>query len=119
MQFSLGFARRSARWGGVFTSFAVLAAGWATAVSAAPYKGVLRMEPRAIKYYHASDTILHQESGLAIARKVPQGGERAYYGNRLTQFQFIGPAGTGGVYDALKNYKDRRNLDPKNYKYRW
>lgn len=77
------------------------------------------MEPRAIKYYHASDTILHQESGLAIARKVPQGGERAYYGNRLTQFQYIGPAGTGGVYDAFKNYKDRRNLDPKNYKYRW
>jgi hypothetical protein len=96
----------------------VLAGELTNSASAAPYKGALRMEPRAIKYYHASDTILHQESGLAVSRKIPPGGDRAYYGNRLTQFQFIGPAGTGGIYDALKNYKARRPLEEKNYKYR-
>ncbi|MBL9123100.1 MAG: hypothetical protein JNG90_05670 [Planctomycetaceae bacterium] len=118
MRFTLRVARRGARWGSVLSLVMLVGWGCETAV-AAPYKGACRMEPRAIKYYHATDTILHQESGLAAARKAPPGGERAYHGNRLTQFQFIGPAGQGGIYDALKNYKERRPLDPANYKYRW
>lgn len=119
MQFESSVVRHGARWGSVFTLFVVLASGSVDAAGAAPYKGALRLEPRAISYRYASDTFAHQESSMAALRTTREGGERAYHGNRMTQFKFIGPAGQGGIYDALKNHKDRRPLEVKNYQYRW
>jgi hypothetical protein len=119
MHFKKVVARRSARWGLVF--FLLVCAGSLsiTSASAAPYKGITRPAPRAIRYRYSDDSIAHQESSMAAVRRTKAGGAHAYYGNRLTQFQFIGPAGQGGIYDALKNHKEGRPLDAKNYQYRW
>jgi hypothetical protein len=51
-----------------------------------------------------------------VSKKHRPGGEHSYSGNRLDAFQYHGKPGSGGLYDALDDYK--RGRDPRNYQYR-
>lgn len=115
MIFTSGVARRGARWGMGLSLVVGLGFMVVDEAAAATYWP----QPRAAAYRFANDTFAHQESALAAVRRTRDGGDYAYYGNRLKQFQFIGPEGQGGIYDAMKNFKDRRPLQVKNYQYRW
>lgn len=74
--------------------------------------------PRVIRYDVEKDTFLHQYSSLSMVSKNRPGGETAYSGSRLNQFQFHGKPGHRGIYDALNEYQRRLNHDPRGYEYR-
>lgn len=114
-------ARHRARWGIGFSLLTVSLVAWPAAAPAtvAPYKGTLRVPPRAIRYRFADDTFAHQLSAFSMVRATRVGGDLAYTGSRLTQFHYIGPPGQGGMYEAMLQFKARRPLDPKNYQYRF
>ena len=77
----------------------------------------LQPGPRVIGYDAEKDAVIHQDSVLSIvSKKHRPGGEHSYSGNRLNSFQYRGRPGTGGLYDALDDYK--RGRDPRNYQYR-
>jgi hypothetical protein len=77
----------------------------------------LQPGPRVIRYDAEKDVIIHQDSVLSmVSKKHRPGGEHSYSGNRLEAFQYRGKRGTGGLYDALEDYKNK--LDPRNYQYR-
>ncbi len=113
-------ARRSARWGMVFSALVTfLMFGWAeSALAGGAYKGELRIPPRAIRYRYDDDSFAHQESAVSMVSRSRNGGDHCYTGNRLTQFTYVGPPGKGGMYEAMKDHKAQRPLDPKNYQYR-
>lgn len=73
---------------------------------------VFRYDPDTDKFYHfrsVTNPIFRRRSG----------GEISYYGNRLTQYRYLGPREQSGIYGALDDYKSRMKLDPSNYKYHW
>ncbi|HWB09193.1 MAG TPA: hypothetical protein VG826_08215 [Pirellulales bacterium] len=72
--------------------------------------------PRVVGYDLEKDVLLHQSSVISGTVSRRPGGEHAYSGNRLEAFQYHGKPGTGGIYDALEDYKNR--LNPQNYRYR-
>jgi hypothetical protein len=72
--------------------------------------------PRVVRYDLEKDALIHQSSVLTGSLHRRPGGEHAYSGNRLEAFQYHGKPGTGGLYDALEDYKNR--LDSRNYRYR-
>lgn len=113
-------ARHGARWGMFFSPLMLIfTLGPAESASAGgAYKGELRVPPRAIRYRYADDSFAHQESAVSMVSKSRNGGDHCYTGNRLTQFTYVGPPGQGGMYEAMKDHKARRPLDPKNYQYR-
>lgn len=76
------------------------------------------LQSRHLSYDPATDTFRRQWSVYAPPRRERPGGELAYYGDRRQQFQFRGPPGRGGLYDALREYKESLPLDPNNYRYR-
>ena len=71
--------------------------------------------PRVVRYDLEKDQIIHQSSVTSGLNRRP-GGDHSYTGNRLEAFQYRGKPGTGGLYDALEDYKNR--LNPRNYQYR-
>jgi hypothetical protein len=66
-----------------------------------------------------TDKFRHIESTLAPLHSRRPGGEFAYYGNRLQQWRYLGRPNTGGIYDALEDYRRKVAPDPVNYQYRW
>jgi hypothetical protein len=76
-------------------------------------------QARHLSYDPATDTFRKQWSVYAPPPSEPPGGELIYYGDRRRQFEFRGPPGRGGIYDALREYKESLPLDTKNYRYRW
>lgn len=74
--------------------------------------------PRALRYVPETDDVVRQTSVFNGEEPDP-GGALGYYGNRLTQFRFIGPPGQGGIYDAFEQERRERPLDPAKYRYRW
>lgn len=76
-------------------------------------------QSRPRNYDPATDTFRKQSIVSAAQPTQRPGGELIYYGDRRQQFQFRGPAGRGGLYDALRQYKESLPLDPNNYRYRW
>lgn len=77
----------------------------------------LQTGPRVIRYDAEKDVILHYNSifSTALEHRKP-GGPHSYSGNRLDNFQYRGKRGTGGLYDALQDYK--QHLDSRHYQYR-
>jgi len=84
-----------------------------------PKAGSMLREPAVLKYDPATDTFTHQESILAPVSQVPRGGQTPYHGNRLHQFRYFGPVGTGGIYEAITEYQQKLDLNPRNYRYRF
>jgi hypothetical protein len=76
-----------------------------------------RFPPQVIRYDTQKDELVYK-TGASRAGRRP-GGDTAYYGNRLTQFQFLGPPHRGGLYEAIDTYYQKQELDPKKYQYRW
>lgn len=58
------------------------------------------------------------ESSVAPAPSRRPGGKDAYYGNRLQEFRYLGNPKQGGIYQALSEYQEQRQLDPQKYQYR-
>ena len=105
----LRFALAAATW------LALACAQIATAKVARTWND-LNPGPRVIRYDVEKDQFIHQYSIFGMVSKERPGGELSYSGNRLEAFQYRGKRGTGGLYDALEDYKLK--LDPKNYQYR-
>ncbi len=97
------------------TSFASIIAESAGAVS--PPVGTKR-EPRSIRYMPGTDELFDQPS--SIAPRYRRGAElsTAYYGNRLTEFRWMGPRGRGGMVEFFADEAARKKLDIENYRYR-
>lgn len=74
--------------------------------------------PRVIRYDVEKDQFVHQSSSLSMVSTNRPGGETAYSGSRLNQFQYHGKQGSGGIYDAIDAYKRRLKHDPRGYEYR-
>ncbi len=75
--------------------------------------------PRVLHYDIETDTFVHQSSvQTPPPRKRPDDDVR-YYGNRLTQFRFVGPARQSGIYGGIEHYQRVRKRRPKNYRYHW
>jgi hypothetical protein len=101
--------------------FSALIAAFLAAVSPASAKVArnwndLGPGPRVVRYDLEKDTLIHQTSVFAMGLNHRPGGEHSYSGNRLEAFQYRGKPGTGGIYDALEDYKNK--LNPRNYQYR-
>jgi len=79
----------------------------------------VREPPRVERYNPITDKFRHIESTLAPLHSERRGGELAYYGNRLQRYKYLGRPNTGGIYDALEDYRLQVGPDPKNYQYRW
>lgn len=77
----------------------------------------LQPHPRFIRYDQEKDVIFRYNSifSTALEHRKP-GGPHSYSGNRLDSFQYRGKRGTGGLYDALDDYK--QHLDPRHYQFR-
>jgi len=76
-------------------------------------------QPRVIKYDMERDDFLRNSSVLMPAPEQRPKQDVAYYGNRLTQYRYMGPAPQGGIYSALSHDKVERKLDARKYRYRW
>ncbi len=63
------------------------------------------------KFYHFKSVLVPKPSDQ------PQ-NSMGRYGNRLTQFRYIGPTKGAGIYGAMDRYKESLNLDAGRYKYR-
>jgi hypothetical protein len=79
----------------------------------------VREAPQVQSYDPLKDKFRHLESTLAPHHSTLPGGEFAYYGNRLQQYRYFGRPNTGGIYDALEDYRRKVSPDPVNYRYRW
>jgi len=88
-------------------------------VATVPNAGAALRHPPVLKYDPATDRFTHHESILSPVSKVPPGGQTPYHGNRLHQFRYFGPVGTGGIYEAITEYQEKLKLDPRNYRYRF
>lgn len=100
----------------VFLAMAFASASAASAKVARAWND-LQTGPRVIRYDQEKDVLIRQNSifSTALENRKP-GGPHSYSGNRLDNFQYRGKRGTGGLYDALQDYK--QHLDPRNYQYR-
>lgn len=74
--------------------------------------------PRAIRYLPKTDELVDQPSSIAPRYRRPASLSTAYYGNRLTEFRWIGPRGRGGMYEFFAEENARRKLDIESYRYR-
>jgi hypothetical protein len=88
------------------------------AVAQSPRTSPYRPPLKAFAYLPQKDDFLRHESVVAPRTSKRPGGEISYYGNRLTQFRYVGPPQEGGYYDAWSDYARRRKLDAGNYQYR-
>ena len=75
-------------------------------------------QPTPTRYNLEKDEVEHLKSVLQPSPRLP-GGEHAYYGNRLSRWSYIGPAGQGGYYEDLERYQRSLKLNPRNYRYRF
>ena len=75
--------------------------------------------PKIMAYDYATDDFLYHESVLAPHKTHRPAGDLGYYGNRLTQFLFVGPPEMAGIYGAMQEYKVKTRRDPAKYEYRW
>lgn len=68
-------------------------------------------------YDEETDTFQYQNG--ALTHTPPKiGGPEGYSGNRLTQFRYLGPRKTAGLYRVIDDYVETKKLDPAKYKYR-
>ena len=77
-----------------------------------------RYLPHVLNYAPKLDSFTYRDTSTVAQKHEREGYGEGYYGNRLTQFGYLGPPGTGGLYDALDDYKLRLNLNPDKSKYR-
>lgn len=86
--------------------------------SVRPRSAGMQRQPKAVGYLEETDHVVTQSS-VFDAPRYTQLDAASYHGNRLTQFRYFGPAGTGGIYDALEWERVERRLDPAKYRYHW
>ncbi len=77
-----------------------------------------QQKPKAIAYREKEDFVVTQGSVFSVTPD-PTFDWVMYHGNRLTQFRYLGPTGTGGIYDAIEIERQQRSLDPEKYRYHW
>lgn len=92
-----------------------VAAPWAGAV--APPTGISH-PPRSIRYLPKTDELVDQPSSIAPRYRRPASLATAYYGNRLTEYRWVGPPGRGGMYEFFAEEAARKKLDVESYRYR-
>lgn len=85
----------------------------------APMRSALQYDARVLRYDMENDRIYRAHSALTAPENRRPGGRTSYYGNRLRGYRYIGPAGQGGIYDALQEDAARRQFNPRNYQYRF
>lgn len=86
--------------------------------SVKPRSMATQIAPKAIAYVEKTDYVVRQGSVFAVT-PYSEHDWVSYHGNRLTQFRYLGPPGTGGIYDAMELERTDRQLDPGNYRYHW
>jgi hypothetical protein len=74
--------------------------------------------PRSIRYLPKTDELVDQPSSIAPRYRRPASLATAYYGNRLTEFRWVGPPGRGGMYEFFAEEAARKKLDVESYRYR-
>lgn len=79
--------------------------------------GRFRPGPKVQRYDYAKDEVIHRPSIFYPERELP-GGDVAYTGSRLTRWTWIGLPGAGGYYEDILRDQQKRNLDPRKYRYR-
>jgi hypothetical protein len=82
-----------------------------------PPKGISH-PPRSIRYVPATDELIDQPSSIAPRYRRPDSLSTAYYGNRLTEYRWVGPRGRGGMYEFFAEEAARKKLDIESYRYR-
>lgn len=87
------------------------------ASAVAPPTGISH-PPRSIRYLPKTDELVDQPSSIAPRYRRPASLATAYYGNRLTEFRWVGPPGRGGMYEFFAEEAARKKLDVENYRYR-
>lgn len=106
----------------LFRTLAVPVLLWVTSAAAAqaapPRFGLLSREPKVLRYDIEKDEMVHLKSIVSLIPTEPPGGEYVYYGDRRTQFRYIGAPGRGGIYDALNEYHGQLQHNPRGYRYR-
>jgi hypothetical protein len=87
----------------------------------AQYPGQRRLNhpPKIMRYEWAADEFVYRSSVLTPHKEGRLAGDRGYYGNRLTQFLFIGPPEKAGIYGSMREYKFKTGRDPAKHQYRW
>jgi hypothetical protein len=100
----------------------LLATGWASLIAEAasavgPPRGI-RQPPRSIRYEPATDKLYDQPSSIAPRYRRGREISTAYYGNRLTEFRWLGPRGRGGMVEFFADEAARKKLDVENYRYK-
>lgn len=83
-----------------------------------PRSAGIQKAPKAVAYVEETDYVVTQSSVFAVTPDT-QHDTAAYHGSRLTQFRYLGPTGTGGIYDAIELERNDRQLDPAKYRYHW
>jgi hypothetical protein len=78
-----------------------------------------RIEPKVLRYDPDRDEFVYQNGVFDTRRPDLPQPDLNYYGNRLSQFRFLGPKAQSGIYGAMDDYKARRKHDPIKYQYRW
>ena len=86
--------------------------------SAAPPSTSIKHPPRSIRYVPERDELINQPSAIAPAYRRLKEYELAFYGNRLTEFRWVGRRGRGGMYEFFAEEAARKKLDAENYRYR-
>ena len=81
------------------------------------YRDAMRQPPAVIDYDFEKDKALHRASVLFPPKHPPS--PTAFYGNRLSQFRFLGPPERAGIYRLLDWHIQKYELDPRRYRYRW
>jgi hypothetical protein len=72
--------------------------------------------PKVRSYDPVTDTFKYHASVLSPPPKRKPG---AYFGNRMTEYTFLGQRHEKGLYGALEDYYRRLNHDPSGYRYRF
>ncbi|MBX9789145.1 MAG: hypothetical protein K2Y37_09540 [Pirellulales bacterium] len=92
--------------------------GLLRSASATPPSTSIKHPPRSIRYVPERDELINQPSAIAPAYRRSKAYELAFYGNRLTEFRWVGRPGRGGIYEFFAEEAARKKLDVKNYRYR-
>ena len=118
-ELSMAIAPICARMHGRWLLFAVIItfAAARQAVGIAPPARISH-PPRSIRYLPKTDELVDQPSSIAPRYRRPDSLSTAYYGNRLTEFRWIGPPGRGGMYEFFAEEAARKKLDVESYRYR-
>ena len=77
------------------------------------------LQPRVLHYNEADDVFVYSNSRIDRESRARPGGSLAYYGSRLSQYRFLGPAKRGGLYSDLDDFKQQAQLNPLKYQYRF